>query len=262
MKLRHSPGNSVIHKLNPMAKLIILVLFSICLFIFYGIWFEIVCLGILLVIAGLTGSKKPYSLLFSRFVRTFVAVLVIIQALFIHGGTVYLSIPLLLFNVDITELGIITGLTVAIRFICIIFASGIFVFTTDPGELAYSFIKAGVPYRFGFMLVTALRFIPVFESEVNTVRQAQLARGLDVEGGGFSAIVRSAKYTLQPLIVSALSKVDVLAVSMEGRAFGCKPYRTSLRKSEFRAIDVVITVLGIGIFILLVIIRFTHWVIW
>lgn len=259
MKLRYTPGTSVLHRLNPMTKLIVLLFFSVLVFLFYGLWIEFSFLLALLLVAGLTGSKKPYSLLLSPFVVSLVAILLVIPALFIQGGEVYLSIPLVLFSLNITELGVVTGLTVATRFICIIFASGIFVFTTDPGELAYSLIKAGVPYRFGFMLVTALRFIPVFESEVSTVRQAQAARGLDVEGGGFSAIVRSARYTLQPLIVSALSKVDVLAVSMEGRAFGCKPYRTFMKKSYYSYVDVGIVAISSIVFICLFIWRISGW---
>lgn len=245
----------MLHRLNPVTKLIVLVLFSITVFVVYGLWFELGCLICLALAAGLTGSKKPYSMLFSPFVLSFTIILIVIPALFIHGGTVFLSLPLVLFRLDLTELGLITGLTVAIRFLCIIFASGVFVFTTDPGELAYSLIRAGIPYRFGFVLVTALRFIPVFETEVNTVRQAQMARGLDVEGGGFSAIVRSARYTLQPLIVSALSKVDVLSVSMEGRAFGCKPYRTFSRKSRYTYLDTVIIAGSLIAFLLVLVSR-------
>ena len=127
----------------------------------------------------------------------------------------------------------LVGIVLALRFVCIILASAIFVFTTDPGELAYALIRAGIPYRYGFMLVTAIRFIPVFESEAGTVRCAQQARGLDIDGQGLRALINSARYTLLPLVVSALSKVDVLVISMEGRAFGVKPWRTSLRRSRF-----------------------------
>lgn len=260
MKLRYEAGNSVLHRLNPLTKLVLLLLFTATIFMFYGLWLEVGCLAGLLVIAALAGSKKPYQLLLSPFVLALTVFLILIPLLFTRGGTVYISQPLVLFNLEITQLGLVTGITLAARFLCIIFASGLFVFTTEPGELAYSLIRAGIPYRFGFMLVTALRFIPVFEAEVSTVRQAQMARGLDIEGGGFKAIVRSAKYTLQPLIVSALAKVDVLAVSMEGRAFGCKPYRTFLRKTEFRVRDAVILALGIGVFSLLVSLRFKHWI--
>ncbi|WP_424357339.1 energy-coupling factor transporter transmembrane component T family protein [Methanocella sp. MCL-LM] len=259
MKIRYVPGRSIIHRLNPLTKLAVLAIFSFATFMFDSIELQLACLLLLVVIAAMTRSPAPFSVLFSRFMLSFTVLLFAIQVLFNPGGTIYFSIPLWLLSIDVTELGITIGLVVVLRFASIIFASAIFVLTTDPGELAYALIKAGVPYRFGFMLVTALRFIPVFEAEAGTVRQAQLTRGLDVEGGGLGAVFRSAKYTLQPLIVSALSKVDVLAVSMEGRAFGYRPHRTFIRTSRFGALDATIILLSVGIFLLLLINRFTGW---
>ncbi|CAJ35300.1 energy-coupling factor transporter transmembrane component T family protein [Methanocella arvoryzae] len=257
MKIRYVAGKSIIHRLNPLTKLAVLAVFSFATFMFDSIAMQFASLLLLMIIAAMTRSAAPFSVLISKFMLSFIALLFIIQVLFNPGGTVYFSVPLCLINIDVTEMGITIGLVVALRFASIIFASAIFVLTTDPGELAYSLIRAGVPYRFGFMLVTALRFIPVFESEAGTVRQAQLTRGLDIEGGGLGAVFRSAKYTLQPLIVSALGKVDVLAISMEGRAFGCRPHRTFIRTSHFRAVDLAIILLSVGVFLLLLINRFT-----
>lgn len=39
-----------------------------------------------------------------------------------------------------------------------------------------------MPYRFGFMLITALRFIPVFQLELEQVKNAQMAKGIEMEG--------------------------------------------------------------------------------
>ncbi len=57
---------------------------------------------------------------------------------------------------------------------------------------------------------------------------------------------------MMPLVVSALSKVDVLVISMEGRAFGVKPRRTSLRVSRFTGLDIVVILLAVIVFAFLV----------
>jgi len=57
-----------------------------------------------------------------------------------------------------------------LRFLNIIGASYLFVATTDPNRLAYALMQAGLPYRYGFMLITALRFIPLFQLELAQVR--------------------------------------------------------------------------------------------
>ena len=244
VRVKYEPGSTFLHGLNPLAKLIVLVLFSVGIFLFASVPIELLIFLVLAAITYGVRSQALSSLLTSKFLLSFAALLFVVQVLFNGGGTVYFSIPLAIFSIDVTAHGVLVGLVLALRFACIILASAIFVFTTDPGELAYALIQAGVPYRYGFMLVTAVRFIPAFEAEAGTVRCAQQARGLEIEGQGLRALINSVRYTLMPLIVSALAKVDVLVISMEGRAFGAKPYRTSVRASRFRGRDVAIVLLA------------------
>jgi energy-coupling factor transport system permease protein len=76
------------------------------------------------------------------------------------------------------------------------------------------------------MLITALRFIPVFHLELEQVKNAQMAKGIELEGLAPRKLLRAVRYLLVPLVISALSKVDFLTISMESRAFGLYPART------------------------------------
>jgi energy-coupling factor transport system permease protein len=151
------------------------------------------------------------------------------------------------------------GLVIAFRFMDIIAGSGLFVFTTDPAELAYALMRSGIPYRYGFMLVIALRFIPVFQGEMSTVSNAQKARGLEIDKGGVNTLLRSIRYTFVPMIVSALSKADVLAVSMEGRAFGYREMRTFSRVRALKLMDKAIIAASVAITAILLINLWTGW---
>lgn len=253
MKMRYENGRSLLHKLNPLTKLLVLILYSISIFLFDSLFIELACLLLILVIIWAIGSRSLWSFLRSRYLVSFSLLIFIIQVIFTRDGETLLSIPMYFFSIDITLTGILIGLIVTFRFLTIILASAIFVVTTDPNELAYSLMQAGLPYRFGFMLVTAMRFIPVFESEANTVRCAQRARGLGIDEGDIKGVMRSVKFTLMPLIVSALSKVDVLVISMEGRAFGYKLSRTFTRKSRFSMLDIAIVIIALLIFSLLMV---------
>ena len=71
------------------------------------------------------------------------------------------------------------GSNIMLRFVNIIGSSYLFVAITDPNRLAYSLMQVGLPYRFGFMLITALRFIPVFQLELEQVKNAQMAKVLN-----------------------------------------------------------------------------------
>jgi|AGTN01.1.fsa_nt_gi ABC-type cobalt transport system, permease component CbiQ and related transporters len=251
VRVKYTSGHTFLHTLNPLTKLIVLVLFSVGIFLFASVPGELLVFLSLITVAYMVRSQALVSLLTSKFLISFALLLFVVQVIFNGGGTVYFTVPLALFDIDVTAHGVLVGLVLALRFACIILASAIFVCTTDPGELAYSLIGAGIPYRYGFMLVTAVRFIPVFEAEAGTVRCAQQARGLDIDGQGLKTLITSARHTLMPLVVSALSKVDVLVISMEGRAFGVKPRRTSVRESRFTGVDMFVIIIAILVFALL-----------
>jgi len=244
MMARFEKGNSVLHRLNPVTKLWALSVFSISIFLFESVAVELVCLAAIVLMALAVPSKSTLALLKSKFALALVGWLFIMQVLFTPAGDLLFSVPLYFASVSVTGLGVMKGLLIVLRFLTIIAASMVFVSTTEPAELAYALMKAGLPYRYGFMLITALRFMPIFELEMSTVATAQMARGLDIDRGGMRSLLKSIGYTFVPLIGSALTKVDALVISMDGRAFGYRRTRTFTRDSRFTRLDKVIIVLS------------------
>ena len=156
----------------------------------------------------------------------------------------------------ITAAGIARGVYVAGRLLSVVLLGYLFVLTTEPNDLGYALMQTGLPYRYGFMLITALRLVPLFEQEAQTVYQAQLARGIAYDRGSLKRFFTLARQFFLPLLVSAMSKVDALAVSMEGRCFGKYPRRTFLREVTFTRRDgVALGALLVGA-IALIVLRF------
>ena len=181
-----------------------------------------------------------------RFIIIFGSLIFFVHLIFVHKGVLLWQSSLLGLKLQIWSAGVTDGLSLLFRFINIISSSYLFVATTDPNSLAYSLMQVGLPYRFGFMLITSLRFIPVFYMELSQVRNAQMAKGIDLEGFSlkkFSLIIR---YLFVPLVVSALSKVDSLTISMESRAFGLHQKRTYLEQRSFTRRDWLQAVLVLG----------------
>jgi energy-coupling factor transport system permease protein len=147
---------------------------------------------------------------------------------------------------SVTDFGIERGLALSIRFLLLIFSSMLFVSVTDPTLLAHSLTKLRIPYRYSFSLVIALRFLPLFDLENHSVRMAQQSRGITPEVTGLRKIIRTIQYTFFPLLVSALSRVDSLSMSMDGRGFGYSGNRSYLRKSEWKARDSVFLILTVS----------------
>lgn len=232
LRIMYHPGTSLLHRLHPLVKLAWLLAGTVFVFATQDV------LAVLAVLL-LTLAAFPLNRLPLRGVRGggfFVlsaGVLCVVQLLFVRTGTILWHVG----PVWITSGGLRAGLYVAARLLSVVWLGYLFVFTTEPNTLAYGLMQVGLPYRYGFALITALRLVPVFEQEGQTVYQAQLARGIAYDRGGLKRFLTLARQFFLPLLVSALGKVDALAVSMEGRCFGKYPRRTFLREARFTRRD-------------------------
>jgi energy-coupling factor transport system permease protein len=239
--MKYTQGSSFFHHRNPLLNLLALIMVTIAVVIYPSWRFGVIlllCILIFLVIARvplrITKGRIRYLLLFSIF-------LLLLQILVTPNGTIlaFLIPRLGEFGpyFPVTDFGVERGLAIAVRFLVVVFSSMLFISITDPTLLAHSLTKLGIPYKYSFALVITLRFLPLFDNEMNTVRMAQQSRGISAEVGGLSKILRTIRYTFFPLLVSALSRVDTLSLSMEGRGFGYAEKRTYLRKSQWNHSD-------------------------
>jgi energy-coupling factor transport system permease protein len=179
--------------------------------------------------------------------------------LFTPAGRVLVTVPFYFFYLSITDAGLIMGVLYAARFLTVFLISALFVASTEPAALVYALMRRGLPYRYGFLLVLMLRFVPVFERERKMVSDAQKMRGLEIDKRGVRSMYRSLRYTVVPLIVSALQKTESLVMSMEGRAFGYRPDRTFTFEDHFGARDLVVTAVSWAVFALALVGRFSGW---
>jgi energy-coupling factor transport system permease protein len=248
-RITYQPGASFLHRLHPLVKLAWLAGSTVALFIIQQPA-EVLGLLALAAIAFPLNGLKVHKVRGLRFFAFTALLLFLTQLLFASADESLLQLGPL----RITEAGITKGIYVAGRLLSVVLLSYLFVLTTEPNDLGYALMRAGLPYRYGFMLITALRLVPLFEQEAQIVYQAQLARGIayDARGfawGGLKRFFTLARQFFLPLLVSAMSKVDALAVSMEGRCFSKYPRRTFLREVSFTRRDgVALAVLALLMF--------------
>lgn len=246
-RVTYRPGTSLLHRLHPLVKLAWLIGGTVAVF---ALKQPEAVLGIALL-AGLAFPLNGLALRKVHGLRLFAftgLTLFLVQVLFTRDGTTVLRIGPL----NVTWDGIAAGIYVAGRLLSVILLSYLFVLTTEPNDLAYTLMRIGLPYRYGFMLITALRLVPLFEEEAHIVYQAQLVRGIAYDRGGPRRFLTLARQFFLPLLVSAMSKVDALAVSMEGRCFGKYPRRTFLREVRFTWQDGV----AVGVLVVLALVCF------
>lgn len=234
--------------LNPITKMALLVALSITVL---SLSSEVYVLSFLAaaLIAERVFRAPGRTKAVVRGATAFAIAIFVAQVIFNHSGEEIARIWIL----SVTSGGIEWGIIIAGKFLTLITMSKTLVSTTKASELSAALTSAGVSNKASFMPALAIRFVPVFQLELATVREAQVTRGLRLDRS-VRGLIRSARYTTLPMLYVALSKVNTLASSMVGRGFGAFHTRTLLRGRNMTgwdwAIVAAVTLLAITVFVL------------
>jgi energy-coupling factor transport system permease protein len=236
---------SPIHNLDPRIKFIYVIV----------IFVAALLLGSILPLLALFFLQVPFVLL-ARVHRQWLRSL---------RGALFLALFILLTNVLVkwASAGYVfligdleSSVAMTLRFVVLVESFSVFFLTTSPDMLGLALEQSHVPYEFSFAFTTAVRFVPVLAEEAQTIMDAQKARGLEMEKGGFMKRIRNYVPVLIPLIVSAIRRSLELAEAMESRAWGAAKKRTNLyaltlHRGDFAmlAISVIVLVLAIYIYL-------------
>lgn len=233
-KLSFYQGESLVHRLYPVTKLFWLFLGTGLIFFLTNGYFllliEIIFFIILTLISPNIWRIRGFHLVLSTGIM-----LLILYLLFDKSDSIIIDPRLSVLK--ITTGGLNSGLRFSGRFLSIVFLSYIFILTTNPNHLAYALMKIGLPYRYGFMLVTALRLAPILEKEAQIIYRAQLVRGVQYDSGNLKKLFLLTQQFLTPLLITALRRADKLVFSMEGRGFGRSQERTFQNQTSPSLLD-------------------------
>jgi energy-coupling factor transport system permease protein len=147
------------------------------------------------------------------------------------------------------------AVAMTLRFVVLVESFSVFFLTTSPDHLGLALEQTHVPYEFAFAFTTAVRFVPVLAEEAQTIMDAQKARGLELEKGGFLKRIRNYVPVLIPLIVSAIRRSLELAEAMESRAWGATKKRTNLYALKFHRGDFVLLAITVGVLVVAIYVR-------
>lgn len=240
--LEYSQGNSFIHKLNPLTKMILS--FLLCLSSFMsGNIITAVCIILLNVtfsfIAGI--QKKAFSLLKTLF--KIGLVLFLIQIFFIRDGKVLLNLPL---NLIITDKGLNFSVLLALRLIGATMPLVLMLTVTKMSDLTNVLVqKLHIPYKYTFAFITALRFIPIFENEMNGIMEAQTARGVEFDTNNPFKKIKLVLPLCVPLLISSVKRIEGSAISAELRGFHVRQKNSGFKKYNFIGMDYVVIIFAI-----------------
>ncbi len=247
-------GTSLMHKLNPISKLIFLVFLTIYTFLIRSLILLMV-LSIVIILTMLLSQISFKMLLRKLKFLFFVLIISLILNLFFNAIPNEEEIILFyFFNLNflpIRKLALYFGLRAFFILFTLYTSAILFTNTTSTKDFVYSLIRLRIPYRFCFAFMVGVKYIPTIEQEAKTIALAQQARGFSLERvKTFKKAYAFISERLVTTLVSILRKGHTTALSMENRCFGIYKKRTNLIVIKFRVRDFIFITFCISLFIL------------
>lgn len=253
---QYYPSNSVVHRLDARAKLLLTIAFIVMVFLVDNLLAYIPVVVFILLVT-LVSRVPVLKVLKSIKAIIFIVVLMSIINLFANAeGEVYWS----WWRLSITSGGVLTAINLALRLIFLVMGSSLLTYTTTPMELTdgmeslmYPLKLIKVPtHDIAIIMSIALRFIPILMEEVDKIMMAQKARGACFDRGGVFKRAKALLPVLIPLFVSAFRRADELALALDARCYNATPNRTKYKQAKLGWGDFVATLIT-GVFITLVV---------
>lgn len=234
--LNYVPGNSFLHKLNPVTKLLAAFLYGIAAIICGNVFAEIGFILLMILISATAGIAKR-ALLLTRNLMILGLIMFVIQLFFVRTGEPLLAIGGF---VLLTTGGLKSALLLSLRVIAAMLPLMLLFAITQMNDLCNALVKkVHLPYRYAFIVTTAFRFVPIFATEFHDIQDAQKSRGVDFDTRNIFRKLQLIAPLCVPLLVSSLKKVDVSAMSAEMRGFELRGFKSGYKDYPFGIRDLV-----------------------
>ena len=245
------PGDSVLHKMHPLSKLIISFFICIAAFVSTNFFFLGSLIIINLLISAL-GEGKSKCGVFKRtlgILRGLCKIsvfLFVIQLICIRQGNVVLHI---VGNFGITDYAIINALLLVLRLLAATMPLAIMISVTALSDFSNMLVGVfHIPYKYAFALTSAIRFIPVFSIEMNSIIDSQKSRGVDFEVKNPFKKLSMILPLCFPLLISSVRRIESTAVAAELRGVDLRNAKSCSRVYKIHFLDIVFLLAGATVF--------------
>ena len=254
---QYIPTNSIIHRLDPRAKLIATLGLLIALSVVDSL---LAMAMLLLVLVGITWlAKLPFGYILRGFLRSWPVLAFFMTLALVYlgwqepAGKIYIEWSYL----RITRLAAQLVCLSLLRLLSFMFLVSLPSLTTSVTELTHGlrtllapFRRFGVPaHDIALVFMISLRFVPTLAEELERVMKAQASRGGEIGDLNWRRPMQIGRALLPlvvPLFVNAFRRAEELAIAMEARGFIPGAERTSytiLRGDPVDIFAIVIIVL-------------------
>ena len=253
------PGDSLLHRLDPRTKIVLLFVFLAAIFVFDS---PLAYAALTAFTAALIAVSRVPLLLMLKALKplSWIIAFTFVIHLVSTPGDAFFHVWLF----DFTWQGAAKGFFIALRLALLILLSALLTYTTSPLALTDALEtlmqpakRVGVPaHEIAMMMTIALRFVPTLIEEADKIMKAQQARGADLTEGSVIERVKGFVPVLVPLFISAFRRADDLALAMEARCYRGGVGRTQMKALRISSIDYVAYAFGALFFAALAALKF------
>lgn len=236
---RYWPGTSPVHRMDPRAKLLLSLALMAVVFVANvgNFWGLAVCAAFVFGFFALAGIPLRSAFKSIAPLAFIVFITALLNVFFVQGGQVLFEWWIF----RISEAGIWQAAFIACRLLLLLLGMSLLTLTTttlditDAFEyLLHPFARIGVPaHELSMMMGIALRFLPQFTFELQTVYRAQISRGATFSKGK----VRMLASLMVPLFTSAFRHAETLSSGMDARCYHGGTGRTRLHPLAYSQLD-------------------------
>ena len=257
---QYYPADSMIHKMDPRFKILSASCFIVATFLCKSAvsFAVLLCMGIALILL----SRIPIKMVLRSIAPLLfiISFTVVINVFMSTGEHLLVSF----WKIRIYAEGLWRALFMFLRIFVLITSTSIFLtYTTTPMDLTDALESLLSPLKlvhvpvhvFAMMMSITLRFIPTLTEETEKIMNAQKARGADFTTGSLTKRVKALIPILIPLFSSAINRAVQLADAMECRCYHGGEGRTRLHVMQWKASDIVYTLIGVALSVGLVLLN-------
>lgn len=255
---QYFPGESIIHRLDPRFKLIIVIIYMVMLF--SGNSFICLGIGFVYTVMAIALTKIPLKVYFKSVkpIFPFLLFTALLNIIFIRDGDIYFQWKF----IKITSSGVDTSIFMMARIILLLAGTSVLTYTTSPIVLTDAIERLLSPlkklkfpvHELAMMMSIALRFIPTLIEETDKIISAQKARGAELDSGNLITKAKNLIPIFIPLLVSAFRRAEELATAMECRCYNGGEGRTRLRQMKSGTADYTALIITIIFYIIILIV--------
>ncbi|MFW9848949.1 MAG: energy-coupling factor transporter transmembrane component T family protein [Candidatus Thorarchaeota archaeon] len=245
---QYTRQQSLIHDLDPRAKLALSIVLAIISLMFLNIIPLLLIIGCLIPLIAAAKSLHRWT----KSMR----------------GLAFLLLFIIIFNTLLSTVQnpFSYSIVIALRLIALMTSFSIFFLTVHPDELSQALIQMHIRFEFAFAMSMAMRYVPTLGQEAYAIMDAQRARGIELDKGNILKRIRNIVPIIVPLIIVSIRRALSIAESMESRGFGASDTRTYMEQLSFQKRDWLVVFLSLSILVILLYFRLfiplPEWMMW